>query len=117
MMVVMPRLTLPEATARAAAVDVHEYEIHLDLTTDGETFGSRTVVRFAATPGGSTFLEFEPVAVESMTLNGASVPPASADGERLHLTGLAEHNELVVSATMRYSNTGEGLHRYVDPAD
>ena len=33
------------------------------------------------------------------------------------LTGLAEHNVLVVDADCRYSNTGEGLHRFVDPVD
>ena len=33
------------------------------------------------------------------------------------LTGLAEHNVVVVDADCRYSNTGEGLHRFVDPVD
>ena len=32
-------------------------------------------------------------------------------------TGLAEHNVVVVDADCRYSNTGEGLHRFVDPVD
>ncbi|GAA0475041.1 aminopeptidase [Paractinoplanes deccanensis] len=117
MIVVMPSLTRAEATARAAAVEVREYEVDLDLTGEGETFGARTTVRFAARPGASTFLEFEPVSVGSVTLNGAPVPAGAMDGERLHLSGLAESNELVVDAVMRYSNTGEGLHRYVDPAD
>jgi aminopeptidase N len=113
----MPSLTRTEATARAATVDVHDYEVHLDLTAEGDTFGARTVVRFDARPGEATFLEFEPVTVGSITLNGEPVPAAATDGERLTLTGLAEQNELVVTATMRYSNDGEGLHRYVDPAD
>ncbi|MFF5085249.1 aminopeptidase N [Actinoplanes sp. NPDC000266] len=113
----MPSLTRAEATARAATVDVHEYEIDLDLTAEGDTFGARTVVRFSSRPGASTFLEFEPVSVASITLNGVPVPPAAMDGERLHLSDLAEHNELAVDAVMRYSNTGEGLHKYVDPAD
>ncbi|MEU8817720.1 aminopeptidase N [Actinoplanes sp. NPDC048796] len=113
----MPSLTRAEATARAATVDVHEYEIDLDLTAEGDTFGARTVVRFSTTPGASTFLEFEPVSVASITLNGAPVPAEAMDGERLHLSGLAEHNELAVDAVMRYSNDGEGLHKYVDPAD
>ncbi len=30
---------------------------------------------------------------------------------------MAEHNVLVVDADCRYSNTGEGLHRFVDPVD
>jgi len=116
MMVVMS-LTRAEAADRAATVDVHEYEVHLDVTAEGETFGSRAVVRFDARPGSSTFLEFEPVSVESMTLNGVEVPASAASAGRLRLDGLASRNELVVSATMRYSNTGEGLHKYVDPAD
>ena len=33
------------------------------------------------------------------------------------LTGLADHNIVVVDADCRYSNTGEGLHRFVDPVD
>ena len=117
MIVVMPRLNRTEATARATTVDVHEYEIHLDVTAEGDTFGSRAVVRFSAEPGASTFLEFEPVEVASMTLNGDPVPPAALDDGRLTLTGLAERNELAVTATMRYSNTGEGLHKYIDPED
>ncbi|MFI5895554.1 aminopeptidase N [Actinoplanes sp. NPDC051513] len=110
-------LTRAEAATRAAVVDVHEYEIHLDLTADGDTFGSRTVARFSATPGAATFLEFEPVSVSSIMLNGVSVPSSAVSSGRLLLDGLAAENELAVTATMRYSNTGEGLHKYVDPAD
>ena len=117
MIVVMPSLTRTEATARAATVDVHQYEVDLDLTAEGDTFRAVTVLRFGAQPGASTFLEFEPVEVESMTLNGAAVPPAALDGDRLTLTGLAADNELAVTAVMRYSNNGEGLHKYVDPGD
>ncbi|HEX5201847.1 MAG TPA: aminopeptidase N [Actinoplanes sp.] len=110
-------LTRAEAATRAALVDVHEYEIHLDVTADGDTFASRTVVRFSATPGAATFLEFEPVSVSSLTLNGQAVPSSAMADGRLMLSDLAASNELAVTATMRYSNTGEGLHKYVDPAD
>nr|WP_221376569.1 aminopeptidase N [Actinoplanes polyasparticus] len=113
----MPSLTRAEATARAATVDVREYEVDLDLTTEGDTFGSRTVVRFDAHEGASTFLEFEPVRAGKMTLNGSPLPDSALVDGRLLLTGLADVNELAVEAVMRYSNTGEGLHKYVDPAD
>ncbi|MBW6436555.1 aminopeptidase N [Actinoplanes hulinensis] len=113
----MPTLTRAEAADRAAVVDVEDYHVDLDLTADGDTFRSRTVVRFRARPGAATFLEFEPVDVASMTLNGVPVAPGASTGVRLELTGLAEENELVVDALMRYSNDGEGLHRYTDPAD
>ncbi|MET0422966.1 MAG: aminopeptidase N [Actinoplanes sp.] len=113
----MPTLTRAEATARAATVDVDRYQVDLDLTADGDTFRSRTTVRFSARTGAGTFLEFEPVEIASITLNGEPVAASAVAAGRLTLTGLAETNELVVDATMRYSNTGEGLHKYVDPAD
>src|SRR5260370_14963901 len=52
-----------------------------------------------------------------ITLNGAPVDRAAFDGERIHLTGLATHNELRVVADCAYSRHGEGLHRFTDPAD
>ncbi|PWK49356.1 membrane alanyl aminopeptidase [Actinoplanes xinjiangensis] len=117
MIVVMPTLNRAEAVERASLVDVEEYHVDLDLTGSGDTFRSRVVVRFRARAGAATFLEFEPVEVTSMTLNGAAVDPAASTGARLELTGLAEENTLVVDAVMAYSNDGEGLHRYTDPGD
>ncbi|GLW35455.1 aminopeptidase N [Actinoplanes regularis] len=113
----MPTLTRAEAAERASLVDVESYHVDLDVTGDGETFRARTVTRFRARPGRATFLEFEPAEIASITLNGEPVPPSAAADGRLVLSGLAEENELVVDATMRYSNNGEGLHRYTDPAD
>jgi aminopeptidase N len=114
----MPSLTRAEAAARSAAITVTAYKIDLDLTGGGGTFRSRSVVSFTAEPGATTFAEFEPVEVISATLNGVPLDPAASPVEhRLSLTGLAAVNELVVEAEMPYSNTGEGLHRFVDPAD
>ena len=39
------------------------------------------------------------------------------DDDRIDLNNLKEHNEVVVKAVCRYSTTGEGLHRSVDPSD
>ncbi|MGA5303592.1 aminopeptidase N [Nucisporomicrobium flavum] len=113
----MPSLTRAEATERAAAITVTDYAVDLDITAPGDTFRSRTVLTFSAEPGGSTFVEWEPASLISATLNGTPLEPSASAGERLTLTGLAAANELVVEAEMRYSNTGEGLHRFVDPAD
>ncbi|MEU4563740.1 aminopeptidase N [Actinoplanes sp. NPDC023936] len=113
----MPTLTRAEAAERASLVDVETYHVDLDVTADGDTFRSRAVVRFRARPGAATFLEFEPAEMSSITLNGAPVDPAAIRDGRLHLDGLAESNELAVDALMRYSIDGEGLHRYIDPAD
>ncbi|MCW2643283.1 MAG: putative aminopeptidase, partial [Dactylosporangium sp.] len=114
----MPSLTRAEAAERAALLTVDAYVIELDLTTTDAEFESTTVVRFGcARPGADTFVEICPAALHSVTLNGRVLDIADLDDNRLPLTGLAADNELVVRATMAYSNSGEGLHRFVDPAD
>ena len=111
-------LTRVEAQQRRAIVDTHSYEVTLDLTRGAEVFGSRTVVRFAATEGASTFIDLIAREVREITLNGRSIDPAAAFADsRIALDGLAAENELVVDADCLYTNTGEGLHRFVDPVD
>lgn len=117
MIVIMPTLTRAEAADRASLVDVESYHVDLDLTGTGDTFRAHTVARFRARSGASTFCEFEPAEIASITLNGAPVPLSAAAHGRLALDGLGDENELVVDATMTYSNNGEGLHKYTDPAD
>ena len=55
--------------------------------------------------------------VTSITLNDAEVDLSAFDGARIELTGLAAQNELRIVADCAYMNTGEGLHRFVDPVD
>ncbi|MGN8050110.1 aminopeptidase N [Curtobacterium sp. 22159] len=111
-------LTRIEAQERAAIVDVQTYDVELDLTRGAETFGSTTRVRFTATPGASTFIDAITKTVHSITLNGTALDVAAVnDGVRIQLDGLQEQNELVVVADALYTNTGEGLHRFVDPVD
>jgi len=64
-------LTRAEASRRAELVDVHGYRIALDLTGEGETFGSVTTVTFTAAPGASTFIDLIAPAVDRVVLNGA----------------------------------------------
>ena len=111
-------LTRVEAQERRAVVDTHSYEVALDLTQGAEIFGSRSVVRFSATPGASTFIDLIAQDVREITLNGRSIDPATAFADsRIALDGLEAENELVVDADALYTNTGEGLHRFVDPVD
>jgi aminopeptidase N len=113
----MPSLTQTEAVARAAAIAVESYDIDLDLTPDGP-FRSVSTVRFRAVePGGETFIEVNPVRLRSVELNGEPVDPSTLEGNRLPLGPLRADNAVTVEADMAYSNTGEGLHRFVDPAD
>ncbi|MFJ6630391.1 aminopeptidase N [Streptomyces sp. NPDC091376] len=114
----MPVLTRDEAQTRAQLLDVHRYTVELDLTTGDETFDSRTVIRFTARAAGDTFVELKPATLRSATLDGQHLDPETLDANRLALTGLTEgEHELRIDAAMRYSRTGEGMHRFTDPAD
>ncbi len=116
----MRSLTRAEAVERAALLTVDGYEIHLDLTGGPELFRSTTTIRFRAASPGPTFVELKPHRLISARLNGTDLDPATLDGNRLALSALITGdagNELVVEAEMAYTNTGDGLHRFVDPAD
>ncbi|MBQ1095775.1 aminopeptidase N [Streptomyces sp. b94] len=117
----MSVLTRDEAQTRARLLDVHHYAIDLDLTRGDETFDSRTVIRFTVrgdTDTTDTFVEVKPAELRTATLDGHPLDPDTLDGNRLALKNLTpgEH-ELRVEAAMRYSSTGEGMHRFTDPAD
>jgi aminopeptidase N len=111
-------LTRIEAIERASIIRTESYAVRLDLTTSDTTFRSVCTVTFSAKPGASTFIDAMTAAVHRVTLNGVDLDTATvSDGVRIQLDGLAEHNVLVVDADMFYVNTGEGLHRFVDPVD
>ncbi|MFS8203053.1 aminopeptidase N [Streptomyces sp. CWNU-52B] len=118
----MSVLTRDEAQTRAALLDVHRYRIELDLTRGDDTFDSLTTITFTVRgdlgDGGDTFVELKPAELRSATLDGHPLDPAALHENRLPLTGLtAGPHELRVDAAMRYSRTGEGMHRFTDPTD
>jgi aminopeptidase N len=121
--VTLPNLTRDQAIERAALITVDSYQIDLDLT-DGNgrpgqhTFRSTTTVQFDALAGADTVIDLAAETVRSATLNGRKLDVSGYDESTgIALTGLAERNVLVVDADCCYSNTGEGLHRFVDPID
>jgi aminopeptidase N len=119
-----PNLTRADARARSELLEVSAYQVELDLT-DGagrpgeRTFRSHTTVRFRARDvGASTFVDLIAERIHAATLNGAPLATADyASDTGLPLPALAEDNTLTVEADCSYSNTGEGLHRFVDPVD
>ncbi|BBA98984.1 putative aminopeptidase N [Actinacidiphila reveromycinica] len=114
----MSALLRDEAELRARLLDVSSYAVTLDLTRGEEGFRSTAVIRFAcAEPGAASFVDIDPGALLRAELNGHPLDPATLDGGRLPLPGLAAANELLVEADMPYSRTAEGLHRFTDPAD
>ncbi|WP_102142384.1 aminopeptidase N [Mycobacterium hubeiense] len=114
----LPNLTREQAIERAALVTVDSYRIDLDLTNGDRTFRSVTTVEFDALPGADTYIDIAADTIRSATLNGHAIDVSGYDESTgIPLTGLAERNVVVVDADCLYSNTGEGLHRFVDPVD
>ena len=118
-----PNLTRAQAAARAALLSVRSYKIDLDLT-DGQgrpgekTFSTRSEVTFSAVDGSTTFVDFVGDGILTATLNGRALDVGGwTNGAGLELADLAEDNQLIIEAAGTYTNTGEGLHRFVDPVD
>ncbi|MFE9607284.1 aminopeptidase N [Streptomyces sp. NPDC006012] len=115
-------LTREEAQQRAKLLTVDSYEVDLDLSgaQGGGTYRSVTTVRFdVAEAGAVSFIDLVAPAVHEVTLNGDPLDPAAVFADsRIALPGLqAGRNELRVVAECAYTNTGEGLHRFIDPVD
>ncbi len=110
-------ITQIEATQRSAIIKVESYKIDLDVTTGAETFLVKTTIKFAGLkPGATTFIDCVGKRVISAKLNGADFDP-KFDGESIFLPAIAADNTLEIEHEGIYSNSGEGLHRFVDPAD
>jgi len=106
-----------EAAERSSLIKVSSYSIDLDLTTGAENFRVKTTVKFAGLkPGATTYIDCVGSKVISAKLNGADFDP-QFDGETIYLPALAAENVLEIEHDGVYSNSGEGLHRFVDPAD
>ncbi|MEV8433165.1 aminopeptidase N [Streptomyces sp. HUAS 31] len=115
-------LTREEAQQRAKLLTVDSYEIDLDLSgaQEGGTYRSVTTVRFdVAESGADSFIDLVAPTVHEVTLNGDALDAAEVfEDSRIALPGLLQgRNVLRVVADCAYTNTGEGLHRFVDPVD
>ncbi len=118
-----PNLTREQAATRAALLTVKSYEVTIDLT-DGQggpgekSYPTRSEISFAAAPGSDTFIDFVGDGIASAVLNGRDLDVGGwSNGSGLALPDLLPDNHLVIEAVGLYTNTGEGLHRFVDPVD
>ncbi|MGO4857836.1 aminopeptidase N [Arthrobacter sp. 2MCAF14] len=115
-------LARAEAATRSALISTHSYDVSLDVRQAPDAgvpgYTSRSVINFSAQPGSSTFLDFIHGGVHSVFLNGKGLDVAEVvDGDRIHLDNLQTENQVTVTGTALYSRSGEGMHRFVDPAD
>ncbi|WP_394940843.1 aminopeptidase N [Psychromicrobium sp. YIM B11713] len=115
-------LSRAEAAERARLITVHDYHVALDLRTAIDRpengFTTQSIITFSAEPGSSTFADFVGRSVQRVNLNGRDLPAEELyQGARITLPELAAENQVIITATGEYSRSGEGLHRFVDPAD
>ena len=112
-------LTREEAQSRAGLLSVESYTVDLDLTVSDKVFESTTVLRFTCSEAGaSTFADLVGATVHEVVLNGEKLDAFDVYRDsRIRLDNLQADNELRVFCELPYSHTGEGLHRFVDPAD
>ncbi|MCB5274875.1 Aminopeptidase N [Arthrobacter sp. SO5] len=111
-----------EAAARSALISTHSYDVSLDVRQAADPgvsgYTSRSVINFSATEGASTFLDFIGSEVHSVFLNGKGLPVSEiVDGARIRLANLRAENQVTVTGTALFSTSGEGMHRFFDPAD
>ncbi|BCW71227.1 aminopeptidase N [Arthrobacter sp. NicSoilB8] len=116
-------LSRDEAAARAALITTHSYDVSLDVREAADPnvagYTSRSVITFSASePGASTFVDFIAGSVHSVFLNGKGLAVSDVvDGSRIRLENLQPENQVTITGTALYSTSGEGMHRFVDPAD
>ena len=112
-------ITRAEAQERSGLISTRGYEVDLDLTQPGDSFRTRTLAHFACrTPGAQTWIDLIAPTVHSVELNGKALEVAEVvQGARIHLPDLEAENTVVIVAEGSYMNTGEGLHRFIDPVD
>lgn len=112
-------LSREETAARSAAVSVRSIRVELDLTGAPErarsVFPTVTTLDFDSSTQ-STWLDFIGASVERVVVNGVE-QEVVYDGARIALHDLADINTVRVEALGVYSRSGEGLHRFHDPAD
>ncbi|GAB3701550.1 aminopeptidase N [Mariniluteicoccus flavus] len=119
-------ITRAEAKTRSGLVRTESYALLVDLSghdLDGEkldspdqNFVTRSTIRFSSADG-VTFVDCIADALISAELDGVSLDTTSFNGERFGLPLTEGDHELVVTALHRFSRSGQGLHRFVDPAD
>lgn len=110
-------LTKIEAQARQNVIGKVDYTVQVELSENGETFPSRTVIDFEAEAGASTFVDLIAPKVRSIQLNGQDLGTDCYRDSRIELSDLKAENHLEVVADCAYMHTGEGAHRFTDPAD
>ncbi len=118
-------ITRAEATRRSDQLRTNSYDVLVDLsgrvaddqdTGDGSTFVSSSRIGFTSGGGGS-HVNLIADRLLGASLDGVPLDEDAFADHRLSFSTSPGEHVLEVSAVFRYSRTGEGLHRFVDPVD
>ena len=113
-------LNRSEVAERSRAISVAGYRVELDLRSAVDsavkTFSTVTTIDLTSSVE-STWLDFVGAAVDSVDVDGASIPVGVRRGPGSCCADSADRNVVRVAAHGHYSRSGEGLHRFVDDAD
>jgi aminopeptidase N len=118
-------ITRDEAELRSQAITTHGYEVLIDLSgrvadaddpAPEETFVSSSKIAFSS-QGADSYLNLIADRVLSATLDGEPLPPEAFADHKVHFSAAPGEHQVEIVAVCRYSRTGEGLHRFVDPVD
>ena len=111
-------ITRNEAIERASLVSDPIYRVSLELDGKGDTFSCFASIDFKSKENSNTWIDLVSPLVESIWLNGEELNVKEVfDGTRIKLSNLKLDNQLKIKAQCSYMNTGEGLHRHIDPVD
>ncbi len=111
-------ITRAEAQTRAGYIKNPSYTVALTIDGLGDTYSCVASINFEAQNGTETWLDLISPQVDSVWLNGSELKVSEVfDGTRIKLTNLKDKNTVQVKANCSYMNTGEGLHRHIDPVD
>ena len=109
-------ITRDEAHARSELIRTSRYHVTVDLTGSPHTFTSTSAITFSSATGPA-FVDLIAESIVEATLDGVALDTTNFNGERLAFTLSEGDHVLAITAVCRFSNTGEGLHRFVDPVD
>jgi aminopeptidase N len=116
-------ITREEAQVRAKLIQTESYQVLIDASGRAlngieptTQFLTSTVVHFTSKEA-DTDINIIADKVLNANLDGVNLPEEAFSGERLSFHVDEGEHDLIVNAVMRYSRTGEGLHRFVDPVD
>jgi len=102
---------------RGSVLDVVSYDLFVDLAGGGETFTSRSEVRFRCLRAGAgAWADLQAAAIRRAMLNGGDLDITSSSRPGvLELPRLAGQNTLVVAAEFGYNPAGAGVHQVAGP--